>query len=116
ANAEDVLYMATAGGAKVLARDDIGYLAPGMAADFILMNWNQMQYAGGCNDPVDCIVLSGDARMVETVVVDGVVVVRNGHLTRVDETEKTVYINQVGRALLESASGRVPGLKADLVN
>ncbi|MCQ4735807.1 hypothetical protein, partial [Anaerotruncus colihominis] len=40
--------------------------------------------------------------------------VRNGHLTRVDETEKTVYINQVGRALLESASGRVPGLKADL--
>ena len=116
ANAEDVLYMATAGGAKALARDDIGYLAPGMAADFILMNWNQMQYAGGCNDPVDCIVLSGDARMVETVVVDGVVVVRNGHLTRVDETEKTVYINQVGRALLESASGRVPGLKADLVN
>lgn len=35
---------------KVLGRDDIGYLAPGMAADFTVMDWNQLTYAGGCYD------------------------------------------------------------------
>lgn len=58
-----------------------------MAADFTLMNWDQLQYAGGCNDPVDCIVLSGDARMIETVVVNGETVVKNGRLTKVNEEE-----------------------------
>lgn len=60
ATPDDYLYMATAGGAKVLGRDDIGYLAPGMAADFTVMDWNQLTYAGGCYDPVACIVESGD--------------------------------------------------------
>ena len=112
---EDILYMATAGGAAALGRNDIGHLAPGMAADFTLMNWNQLQYAGGCNDPVDCIVLSGDARMIETVVVNGETVVQNGHLTRVNEEEKRDYAAAVGRELLTKASTRIPGLKADLV-
>jgi len=112
--AEDFLYMATAGGAKVLGRDDIGYLASGMAADITMMNWNQLQYAGGCNDPVDCIVLSGDARMIESVMVNGVIVVEDGQLTLVNETEKRDYANQIGRELLIKASERIPGLKADI--
>lgn len=78
------------------------------------MNWSQLQYAGGCNDPVDCIVLSGDARMVEEVVVNGELVVHKGHLTKVDEEEKRQYVTQVGRELLTRASARIEGLKADL--
>ncbi len=98
--AEDILYLATRGGARNLGRDDIGYLAPGMAADITMINWSQLQYAGGCNDPVDCIVISGDARMIETVMVNGVIAVRNGHLTLVDEEEKRKYAAVVGRELL----------------
>ena len=113
-NAEDILYMATAGGARNLGRSDIGYLAPGMAADITMLNWSQLQYAGGCNDPVDCIVISGDARMIETVMVNGVVTVKNGRLTLVNEEEKRDYVNRVGRELLTKASARIPGLKADL--
>ena len=79
------------------------------------MNWNQLQYAGGCNDPVDCIVLSGDARMIETVVVNGETVVQNGHLTKVNEEEKREYAAAVGHELLTKASTRIPGLKADLM-
>ena len=112
--AADILYMATAGGAKALGRDDIGYLAPGMAADLVLMDWNQLQYAGGCNDPVDCIVLSGDARMVNQVMVNGEIVVKDGKLTKVDEDQKRDYVNEIGRELLTRASARIEGLKQDL--
>ncbi len=114
-SAEDILYMATRGGARALGRDDIGYLAPGMAADITMLNWDQLQYAGGRNDPVDCIVISGDARMVDTVMVNGRIAVRDGKLTLVNEEEKKAYVNQIGRELLTKASARIPGLKADLV-
>ena len=63
---------------------------------------------------MDCIVLSGDARMVEDVVVNGELVVHKGHLTKVDEEEKRQYVTQVGRELLTRASARIEGLKADL--
>lgn len=112
--AEDILYMATAGGARALGRNDIGQLAPGMAADIAMLDWNQLQYAGGCNDPVDCIVISGDARMVDLVMVNGTVTVRQGRLTLVDEAAKRDYANRVGRELLTKASVRIPGLQADL--
>ncbi len=112
--AEDILYMGTRGGARSLGREDIGYLAPGMAADITMLNWSQLQYAGGCNDPVDCIVISGDARMVDTVIVNGVITVDKGRLTLVDEDEKRDYANSVGRELLTKASARIPSLKDDL--
>lgn len=114
ATPDDYLYMATAGGAKVLGRDDIGYLAPGMAADFTVMDWNQLTYAGGCYDPVACIVESGDPRLVKDVVVNGELVVSSGKLTKVNEEEKRDYVNQVGRDLLTRASARIDSLKEDI--
>ncbi len=70
--------MATAGGAKALGRNDIGTLVPGKAADLTLLDWSSLSYAGGRNDPADCIVRSGDARMVDTVIVNGEIVVKKG--------------------------------------
>ena len=98
-SAEDILYMVTAGGAKVLGRDDIGVLAVGKAADITLFNWKQLSYAGGCNDPVDCIVISGDARMVDSVICNGIKVVENHKLTLVDEVKKRDYANKIGKEL-----------------
>ena len=73
---------------KVKGVYDIGILAPGKAADIALLNWKQLSYAGGCNDPVDCIVISGDARMVDTVICNGIKVVENHKLTLVDEEKR----------------------------
>ena len=113
-SAEDIFYMVTAGGAKVLGRDDIGTLAPDKAADITILNWKQLSYAGGCNDPVDSIVISGDARMVDTVICNGIKVVEKHKLTRVNEAEKRDYTNKIGKELLTKASSRIPRLKADI--
>ncbi|MDF2672524.1 MAG: S-adenosylhomocysteine deaminase [Clostridiales bacterium] len=112
--AEQILEIATFRGAKVLGRDDIGRLAPNMAADIVLMNWKQLQYAGGCNDPVASIVMSGDSRMVDTVLVNGKVVVKKGNLTTIDEQKETEWVNRVGKNMLRRASARVKGLDQDL--
>lgn len=113
-SAEQILEIATVGGAKVLGRDDIGRLAPDMAADIVLLNWNQLQYAGGCNDPVASIVMSGDSRMVDTVIVNGKVIVKKGSLTTVDEQKETEWVNKVGKDMLRRASKRLKGLEQDL--
>jgi 8-oxoguanine deaminase len=111
---EQILEIATIGGAKVLGRDDIGSIAPDKAADIVLMDWDQLPYAGGKNDPVACIVMSGDSRLVHTVMVNGRIVVQAGNLTSVDEKVVTNQINQVGKNLLRKASERIPSLRMDL--
>ncbi len=97
---EKILYMATAGGAKVLGRDDIGSLAPGKMADFVMLNWDKFQYAGGKYDPISATVLAGDARMVEHVYVNGKKVVSNGRLTQIDEEAASDFINRQTRIMM----------------
>ena len=55
-SARDALEMATLGGAKVLGRDDIGALAPGMAADLVAFDLRGIGFAGGLHDPVAALV------------------------------------------------------------
>src|SRR4051794_5103671 len=54
--ARQALEMATLGGAKVLGRDDIGALAPGMSADLAMFRLDQLGYAGALHDPVAALV------------------------------------------------------------
>ena len=96
--------MATAGGAKALGRNDISTLVPGKAADLTLLDWSSLSYAGGRNDPAECNVLSGDARMVDTVIVNREVVVEKGRLLRIDEWQKSAYADEISHELLQRAS------------
>ena len=79
--ARNLLEVATRGGAKVLGRDDIGHLAPGMAADLALFDLRSLGFAGGAvHDPVAALLLCAPAPAAYTVV-NGRVVVREGRLT-----------------------------------
>ncbi|MEM7336681.1 MAG: 8-oxoguanine deaminase [Chloroflexota bacterium] len=80
--ARQALEIATRGGAEVLGRDDIGHLAPGMAADFIAINLNQLAYAGA-HDPV-AAVLYCQPRTVDYAVINGRIVVNQGQITTID--------------------------------
>jgi 8-oxoguanine deaminase len=76
------LELATRGGARVLGRDDIGHLAPGMAADFIGLRLDRLAYAGALHDPAAAVVLCAP-QTVDLSVINGEVVVEDGRLSRV---------------------------------
>ncbi|MFZ2990152.1 8-oxoguanine deaminase [Ideonella sp.] len=82
--ARHTLELATRGGARVLGRDDIGHLAPGMAADLALFDLRSLGLAGGAvHDPIGALMLCAPAQ-AHTTVVNGRVVVRDGQLTTLD--------------------------------
>ena len=82
--ARAMLDVATRGGARVLGRDDIGHLAPGMAADLALFDLRTLGFAGGAvHDPVAALLLCAPAQAAYTVV-NGRVVVRQGQLATLD--------------------------------
>ncbi len=82
-SARQALELGTLGGAKVLGREDIGALAPGMAADLAAFDLGALSLAGALHDPVAALMFCGPLRSAYTVV-NGKVVVREGQLTTLD--------------------------------
>lgn len=99
--ADDVLEMATLGGAQVLGRDDVGALEPGKAADFIAFDLNQLDFAGALHDPVAALVFCTPAR-VDLSVINGQVVVEAGQLTTLEIDPVIERHNQISRALVNA--------------
>ncbi len=81
--AREALEIATLGGAKVLNRDDIGALAPGMSADIVAFDMSAVGYAGAGHDPVAALVFCTPGT-VSISVINGRVVVRDGVLLSAD--------------------------------
>jgi cytosine/adenosine deaminase-related metal-dependent hydrolase len=82
----DVFNAATIAGADALGRKDLGRLAVGAKADLVIINLRTTRY-GPARDPINALVEYGSGADVETVIVDGEVVVENGRSTRIDEAE-----------------------------
>ena len=82
----DVLKMATAGGARLLGREqELGSLEPGKCADFFLLRKNRLELAGACRDPGALLATVGLKGPVDYTVVNGRVTVENGRLAGIDE-------------------------------
>src|SRR5499425_2445745 len=86
ASAAEVFEAATLGGARALGRDDLGRLAPGARADIVVIDLTgggTLRY-GPVRDPIKALVECGIGDDVETVVVDGVVRMRDRVIPGVD--------------------------------
>jgi cytosine/adenosine deaminase-related metal-dependent hydrolase len=97
--ARSALTMATTGGAEVLGRDDVGRLAPGMAADIVAVDLDRVEYSGALHDPLAALVFCGVGR-VDHSWVGGQRVVDQGRLVGVDEDELVRAHNRLATALV----------------
>ena len=100
-SAEEALWMATAGGARVLGRDDVGCLAPGKAADLIGLRLDRLDYAGALHDPLAATVFCAPQR-VNWSVINGRVVVEEGQLLTVDLGPVIERHNKIAKELVEA--------------
>ena len=98
-SAREALHMATRGGAAVLGRDDIGQLAPGMAADFAAYRLDTIGFAGAQHDPLAALVFCRPQN-ADWVMVQGRTVVKDGHLTTVDTPALIAEHNRRSAALI----------------
>jgi 8-oxoguanine deaminase len=101
--AREALEIATVGGAVVLGRDDIGVLAPGMAADIIAFDLNALGYAGGAvHDPVAALVFC-QPQPVDLAIVNGRVLVESGQPVHLELGGLVEAHNRAARNLLRRA-------------
>jgi 5-methylthioadenosine/S-adenosylhomocysteine deaminase len=95
-DAKTVVRMATVGGAEVLGlHHDIGSLEPGKKADVIILNWKQPHLTPTYNY-YSHLVYSATGHDVQSVIIDGKVVMRHRNLLTVDEDAVLVAVENIG--------------------
>ena len=100
--AREALEIATLGGAKVLGRDDIGAIAPGMAADLVAFDLRGVGHAGAWHDPVAALVFCQPAN-ASLSVINGRVRVKGGELVDVELAPLLQEHRRLARTLFEAA-------------
>ena len=98
-SAREALEIATRGGAKILGRDDVGYLAPGMSADFVSFNIDMPAFTGAHHDLVAALIFCQPPTVAYSFI-NGKKVVENGHLLTVELNSLVETCNRLSFALV----------------
>jgi len=101
-DAKKVLRMATIGGAKVLGMEDrIGSIEPGKLADLQLLDLEDFHvYPAYGSDPYSRVVYAATRGDVDTVIVDGRIVVKSKTVLTVDRRKTLAESDRAIRSLL----------------
>lgn len=91
-----VFNAATIWGAKALGREDLGRLTEGAKADVVIVNLRTPRY-GLIRDPVTALVEYGSGADVDTVLVNGGVVIEKGRSTRIDEADLYIQAEKAAK-------------------
>ncbi len=102
-SAREMLEVATLGGARVLGRDDIGALAPGMAADLVSVRLSGVGLAGAEGDPLAALLLCHVPQVTNTVVA-GRALVRDGELVPLELPRLVQRHRALARGLLRGST------------
>lgn len=87
-SAREALLVGTQGGAKNLGRDDVGRIAPEMAADFVAWRTDGISFAGAQHDLVAALLFcTPGLAPVNLSVINGEVIVKDGQLMTCDLQE-----------------------------
>lgn len=101
--AREVFRMATLGGAEVMRlENEIGSIEVGKRADLALLDLNQLHaFPSSGVDPISRLVYSASKRDVETVIINGRVVMENRQLTTLDRAAILLHSNQAIERLVK---------------
>jgi cytosine/adenosine deaminase-related metal-dependent hydrolase len=83
----------------LLLEDQIGSLEPGKKADVVLHDTDRPEWRP-LHNVMNQLVWSADGRGVHTVLVDGRVVVDDGHCTTLDEQRLWAEAQRMGEAIV----------------
>ncbi|MGC8787891.1 MAG: amidohydrolase family protein [Anaerolineae bacterium] len=101
--ASKILEMVTVDAAEAIGMSDqLGTIAPGYLADLVILNFEGLHTAPNYS-LLDNIVYCCNGRDVETVIVNGQIVVHKGKLMTADEQELVRLAEETGHALLQRA-------------
>lgn len=92
-SAMEAFELATVNGARALGRDDLGRIAPGCKADLVLVDLTRPR-AAGYEDPIKYLVYNADGGDVDTVLVDGEIVIRDGKPLRADLAQAVAQLKE----------------------
>jgi 5-methylthioadenosine/S-adenosylhomocysteine deaminase len=96
--AADVFNAATLGGARALGREDLGRICAGAKADLVIFSAESTNMVP-LRDPVKNIVYNAEMEDVETVIINGRMVVENGRVKGADQRELNRRIQKAGEKL-----------------
>ncbi|MGH9928756.1 MAG: 5'-deoxyadenosine deaminase, partial [Pyrinomonadaceae bacterium] len=102
--AKQVLCLATIEGAKALGLEkEIGTLEIGKRADVIVVNLNSLHCTPHSNDPISALVYSAQTSDVQSVVIDGRLLMRDRELLTLDERSVRQEANRERAELMTRA-------------
>lgn len=93
---------ATIGGARALGREDIGRLAAGCRADFVLVDVAHPMMRPG-RDPVRSLVYAAGDRALKDVFVDGRKVVADGEVVTMDYRAAAAHLHEAQKRVIANA-------------
>jgi len=98
--ARQAFMMATVNGSKAVGfGEDSGVIKPGMKADMILLDMDK-PHLFPVNDPFSAIVYSAQASDVDTVIVDGNILMEKRELKTIDEERLKYEVGKISKRLL----------------
>jgi len=102
----DMFNAVTLCAAKALGRNDIGRIAVGAKADIILINLEQ-PHLSPFRDPLKILLYHANRNDIDTVIVDGKVLMSEGKVTTIDEKEVISKAREVAKRIWTKAESEI---------
>jgi cytosine/adenosine deaminase-related metal-dependent hydrolase len=100
-NAERAIEMATLNGAKVMGlENEIGSLEEGKKADLIIFDMKRPEWVPLHNE-IQNLVYSATGDSVETVIIDGKIIIKNRIVQTIDESEVLAKVQELGEKVVK---------------
>ena len=100
-NARNAIWLATAGGATALNRDDIGSIKIGNCADFAIYDTSSLELAGSVEDPIGGLIFCGPLKTKWTIC-NGHIISEHNNIKNINIEDTINQHNSLSRKLINS--------------